>query len=269
MNLIYSVNQSGNKHFHNFLQLSWRTWWPTEKIPSLHQTKTYQIVSNKKTTKVLGRSRTAPPKVFLTVQNYLEKIEIPGRGCVLLPVLSGPLPVWKTMLESQLKWKSCIPSWQVKVTVGIPGSIKSVPMPVVTVLVVGWSIPKFKWSRSLSTNPMKFSILVSVFRVHWYFFFATFNALYLNYPQYVIWMIEDLNNFPLPSCDFVNSSSLPTPNCPKRLTEPEKNITPGAKSIQKKEKTLQKVESLHSTKLTWQWKKSPFFDRKNHRLKWL
>jgi len=150
MNLIYSVNQSGNKHFHNFLQLSWRTWWPTEKIPSLHQTKTYQIVSNKKTTKVLGRSRTAPPKVFLTVQNYLEKIEIPGRGCVLLPVLSGPLPVWKTMLESQLKWKSCIPSWQVKVTVGIPGSIKSVPMPVVPLtkgilkgdhVIRSWSFP--------------------------------------------------------------------------------------------------------------------------------
>ena len=242
-----------------------------EKIPSLHQIKTYQIVSNKKKQPRFSAEAVQPPP-----QSFFDSKKLPWNKSNLLAedafcflFLNGPLSVWKTMLESQLKWKSWIPSWQVKVTVGIPGIIKNVPMPVVTVLVVGRSIPKFKWSRSLSTNPMKFSILVFVFRVHWYFIFTTLNALYLNYPQYVIWMIEDLCNFSLPSCDFVNSSSLPTPNCPKRLAEPEKNITPGAKSIQKKEKTLQKVESLHSTKLTWQWKKSPFFDRKNHRLKWL
>ena len=230
MNLIYSVNQSGNKHFHNFLQLSWRTWWPTEKIPSLAE-----------------------------AQRFFDSERLPWKNRISLKMMR---------FDSCFKRPSIsLNSWQVKATVGIPGSIKSVPMPVVTVLVVGRSIPKFKWSRSLSTNPMKFSILVFVFRVHWYFIFATSNDIYLNYPQYVIWMIEDLCNFSLPSSDFVNSSSLPTPNCPKRLTEPEKNITPGAKSIHKKEKPFRKVESLHSRKLTWQWKIT-IFDRKNHRLKW-
>ena len=149
-----------------------------EKIPSLHQIKTYQIVSNKK------NNQGSWPKPYNPPQSFFDSKKLPWNKSNLLAedafcflFLNGPLSVWKTMLESQLKWKSWIPSWQVKVTVGIPGIIKNVPMPVVTVLVVGWSIPKFKWSRSLSTNPMKFSILVFVFRVHWYFIFATLNAV--------------------------------------------------------------------------------------------
>ena len=103
MNLIYSANQSGNKEFHHSTQISYNLHdeldGQQEKIPSLHQIKTCQIVSNKKKQRFLAEAVQNPPQSFFDSKKpSLKNNRISWKRlafCFLF--LNGPLLVWKTM----------------------------------------------------------------------------------------------------------------------------------------------------------------------------